>query len=600
MIRVLPVLLALALWACGDDDPVSSQPEGTDNEYAASMKTGISAQEWVLSETVSAGNANASRSEARVTLRFSAAGVVIGNAGCNEYGGDFDITDDGRMSIAQVLNTEMACADGEIMRQETAFLQALNAVTSLSLSDDELELKIGEDGDCLRFVPAADGDPDAPDDPSAPAWNDSTVTDVDLFGSAWRLRHFAGIDGDPTAALEVPKDIEITLELTAAGEASGVAACNLYFGVYEVDATGAVVVREIGITEMFCQTPDIMTWEQRYIEALTQVDAYEIEADRLTLRYGDGSGALYFEAEPGGSDDPGGPEDPDEPVDHPGGTATHDSVWVDDRLVRYDVLPCARDAAIRSEGTRVDLIVDGDDLLFHQELRTHCNALSDGGLAVEVSIEGNHITIDDKFSGPATRCLCTFPIRGSIGDLDPGEYTVDITYTVEADGAVTELLYEAQVTIGDSSRVTPPSGGPLPPDPGTEPEAVPLLIETGTSFGECLGYCSTTLYLDAEYQLIVRSSWDTEQYPELSDRQAMDPDLWSQLVGVADIEPLTRMDEVLGCPDCADGGAEWVALSLSGRREKVTFEYGAEVEPIAPLLSLLRRLRSEALEGMEE
>jgi hypothetical protein len=33
------------------------------------------------------------------------------------------------------------------------------------------------------------------------------------------------------------------------------------------------------------------------------------------------------------------------------------------------------------------------------------------------------------------------------------------------------------------------------------------------------------------------------------------------------------MDTVIGCPDCADGGAEWLELGFEKEVKRVTFEY---------------------------
>jgi hypothetical protein len=43
-----------------------------------------------------------------------------------------------------------------------------------------------------------------------------------------------------------------------------------------------------------------------------------------------------------------------------------------------------------------------------------------------------------------------------------------------------------------------------------------------------------------------------------------------------------------GCPDCADGGAEW--LEIDGKR--VTLEFRSDLEPIRPLLQQVRALRA--------
>jgi hypothetical protein len=50
------------------------------------------------------------------------------------------------------------------------------------------------------------------------------------------------------------------------------------------------------------------------------------------------------------------------------------------------------------------------------------------------------------------------------------------------------------------------------------------------------------------------------------------------------------LEPVLGCPDCADGGAETLSATISGEHETVTFEYNARVPELEPLLDRMRTL----------
>ena len=44
------------------------------------------------------------------------------------------------------------------------------------------------------------------------------------------------------------------------------------------------------------------------------------------------------------------------------------------------------------------------------------------------------------------------------------------------------------------------------------------------------------------------------------------------------------------CPDCADGGAEWVELGFENKVKRVTFEYMKEPEELKTLIPSLREL----------
>lgn len=52
-----------------------------------------------------------------------------------------------------------------------------------------------------------------------------------------------------------------------------------------------------------------------------------------------------------------------------------------------------------------------------------------------------------------------------------------------------------------------------------------------------------------------------------------------------------QLSETYGCPDCADGGAEWVEVERSRMGRRVTFEFGKPPERIGALVSSLRAVR---------
>jgi len=84
-------------------------------------------------------------------------------------------------------------------------------------------------------------------------------------------------------------------------------------------------------------------------------------------------------------------------------------------------------------------------------------------------------------------------------------------------------------------------------------------IAYGTSFGECQGYCNQNMKV----------------YPQVA--------------------TLRRY----GCPDCADGGAEWVEISFDTLKHRVTFEFLNEPEELTPIVSALRELMLD-FEGYDQ
>jgi hypothetical protein len=117
-----------------------------------------------------------------------------------------------------------------------------------------------------------------------------------------------------------------------------------------------------------------------------------------------------------------------------------------------------------------------------------------------------------------------------------------------------------------------------------------IVVRGGTSFGECIGYCVTELRADAYEARLTRSGW-ASSVPIQTVALAMNREEWSAIVSSIDLIAFASLREIHGCPDCADGGAEWVELTTAGFSKRVTFEYGTELPEIARLLENIRKLR---------
>ena len=558
MKRTLWALLALGLWSCGDDGPVSSQPAESDSEYASRLSTSVVGQEWVLEKEGEDGAGG--DTGVRVTLRFGEDGRVTGTAGCNSYFGAYEIGDGGTLTIGEVGSTRMACVSPEVMDLESQYLRDLGEVVAAQVRDGCLSLRQTGETEYLRFtmtVPDTSAiDPTGPD----PTWKDSAATAAEaLVERRWRLQFFEETDGNTGSSVAVPDDIEITALFSADGRVSGSAGCNQFFAAYRADDEGALAFRDVGITEMFCQTPEIMEWEDRFRTLLTSIDGYRVEGQRLILMYGDGSGLLHL---------------------------SETEVTVEDSAIvappRPDLVLTASDSGDRIElprpGAVVEVVLEANPSTGYG---WHVMALDSA--VVRYVGESFGAGPDDMVGAPGTARL-RFEV------IAPGEATLRLGYSRVWESVPPLETFEISFVV---------NGGIVPPDPDPE---VWLTIQAGTSFGECMGYCQHELYLDEKAMVLVVRGWDEDEYPEKRYQAEMDGDLWQRLVelAMADVEDLAGMGDVIGCPDCADGGSEWVKLSLSGRQEKVTFEFEAKLEPIAELLEVLRALRAEFLERVEE
>lgn len=126
----------------------------------------------------------------------------------------------------------------------------------------------------------------------------------------------------------------------------------------------------------------------------------------------------------------------------------------------------------------------------------------------------------------------------------------------------------------------------------TSPAEIREIVST-TSFGMCVGYCSTRLEISEGQAVLIRDGRSGRGSAELPDQrftQTLTPAEWQELQRLAAATNLNGLPERIGCPDCTDGGAE--SLSIDGGRA-VTFDYNASIAEARPLLERVRALRAE-------
>jgi heat shock protein HslJ len=84
---------------------------------------------------------------------FFEEGQVGGSAGCNSYGGSYQVSGD-KLTIGEIIQTEMACLDPPgVMEQEQEYLQLLGQASSFSIRGHELRITTSG-GDTLTFMTA--------------------------------------------------------------------------------------------------------------------------------------------------------------------------------------------------------------------------------------------------------------------------------------------------------------------------------------------------------------------------------------------------------------------------------------------------------------
>jgi hypothetical protein len=115
-------------------------------------------------------------------------------------------------------------------------------------------------------------------------------------------------------------------------------------------------------------------------------------------------------------------------------------------------------------------------------------------------------------------------------------------------------------------------------------------INYGTSFGMCIGYCKHDIELTKNTITSNCGGWNNSVTPT-SETEDLESINWDDLKVKIDSTTFFDIEKVIGCPDCADGGAEWIEIELiNGKKHKVTYEFSKEPEELNEIVSKLRQL----------
>ena len=118
-------------------------------------------------------------------------------------------------------------------------------------------------------------------------------------------------------------------------------------------------------------------------------------------------------------------------------------------------------------------------------------------------------------------------------------------------------------------------------------------FKTGTSFGFCLGYCLSDLTITANNVDYILYGWDENDpvFRPVAISDTVDSNDWEDLNTHFNFEIFMSLDSIIGCPDCADGGAEWFEIVTIDTTRRVTIEFGDSLDGLNNYIDLLRSVR---------
>lgn len=117
-----------------------------------------------------------------------------------------------------------------------------------------------------------------------------------------------------------------------------------------------------------------------------------------------------------------------------------------------------------------------------------------------------------------------------------------------------------------------------------------IIIKSGTSFGQCVGHCITESEMSSQQLSLVRKAWRSKIADKTCSRLLTSGE-WQSLIDLLNFDTFKQLPETTGCPDCADGGAEWIEVTYGEQVKRVNFEFGKNIPEIAEFTERVRKIR---------
>ena len=118
-----------------------------------------------------------------------------------------------------------------------------------------------------------------------------------------------------------------------------------------------------------------------------------------------------------------------------------------------------------------------------------------------------------------------------------------------------------------------------------------IIFKAGSSFGMCAGYCFKEVRIEGTQAVWKLQATRSIKLPAQTISGTLAQKELRGLLESLDRKALTSLPNVIGCPDCADGGAAWIDVTFAdGVTKKVKFEYSKPPQSIKSLAEKLRAI----------
>ena len=115
-------------------------------------------------------------------------------------------------------------------------------------------------------------------------------------------------------------------------------------------------------------------------------------------------------------------------------------------------------------------------------------------------------------------------------------------------------------------------------------------ISYGTSFGMCTGYCAQSIVISDSKLTFSKSKNGSTPDTKTCSKTISETEV-NAIKDLLNASQISNLPEVIGCPDCADGGAEWISVTADGKTYKITYDYGKAPKELEAAVARLKVLK---------
>lgn len=150
----LAALASVDTWSIDGETLILSSGDTEVLRYEA-ISQDLAGSSWdLIAYNNGTGGFQSTLIDVTVTAVFEEEGTLSGSAGCNSYNGTWE-TEENSIEIGPLASTAMACADVEVMDQETRYLAALQQAATYRVDAGTLDMFDAEGTRLVQYQRAA-------------------------------------------------------------------------------------------------------------------------------------------------------------------------------------------------------------------------------------------------------------------------------------------------------------------------------------------------------------------------------------------------------------------------------------------------------------